>query len=77
MNRRRTIRPTVALLCAVVPLSLAEEGTAKPPPAQVLFENVRVFDGTSGSLSSGSRRAAQAHTLQAGLPAQNYPHADS
>lgn len=45
--------------------------------AQFIEQERAMLEQTSGSLSPGSRRAAQAHALQAGLPAQNYPHADS
>ena len=37
--------------------------------AQFIEQERVMLEQTSGSLSPGSRRAAQAHTLQAGLPA--------
>jgi len=44
--------PAAALLLILVPLAVAQDATEKePPPPQVLFENVRVFDGTSDRLS--------------------------
>ena len=52
MNHSRSFLVTLFVLVLGAPFILSAETAEAPPPPQVLFENVRVFDGTTDRLSS-------------------------
>ena len=51
MSRSALLAKLVGSICLVPSLAGAQSAPAAPPPAAVLFENVRVFDGASDRLS--------------------------
>ena len=60
MNSRIVVA-VVACLSAVVSPSMAQQDT---PPPQTLFTNVRVFDGTSDSLSSSTNVLVEGNLIK-------------
>ena len=46
MGRRLWLASVLSLGCAFAPLPAQD-----PPPAHILFENVRIFDGKGGTLA--------------------------
>jgi imidazolonepropionase-like amidohydrolase len=56
----RVLSAFLLVLCGIGPVTIAQDA----PPGAVLFENVRVFDGTSAQLSGPTNVLVRGHTIE-------------